>query len=121
MSAEFETIENDPAAVVEAIHKLVEVAVIEDSALIDWLKSWPDPVRYSTLTDPVLHPVASSCRCAIDVLIAHLGTLIGKAAARVQVSVIIAEQTSTPEVRDTIRNVERTSGKPTPSSPRSVH
>lgn len=113
--------EKDPAAVAEALRRLSELAVQEDCSLINSLGGVPDDVKNLTLSGAIQHPIWFACRYAINVLILHLGSLIGAEAAHAQFAAILAEQRLQPEVREAQEKLERASGKPAPSTLRSVH
>lgn len=121
MRTDIKGIENDPAAVSEAIRRLAEVAVREDCALISETGGAPDDMQNAALVEAISRPVRHACRYAIDMLVGHLGSLIGHEAARDQLAAILAEQRTLPEVRAAQEKLERTSGKPAPSTLRSVH
>jgi hypothetical protein len=81
----------------------------------------PDDVRNQTLSGAIIHPVWFAARYAINILIAHLGSLIGPQAAHDQFAAILAECRASPEVRAAEEKLEQMSEKPAPSSLRSVH
>lgn len=113
--------ENDPAAVTEAIRRLSELAVREDCDLINGTGGVPDDVRNQTLSGAVQHPIWFACRYAINIMIVHLASLIGAEAAHAQFAAILAEQRLSPEAREAQEKLDRASGKPAPSTLRSVH
>jgi hypothetical protein len=115
-----EKIEDDPAAVVEALRRLLEVGFAEDTDLINRSGGWPDDVRDSPATAAIKHPIAFACRQAVTAVRAHLATLIGAEAAAAQFDALIAEQNARPDVKASLEIVEQSSGKAPPHVP-SLH
>lgn len=121
MSNDLDEIRNDPAAVTEALRRLLEAAFAEDTALINRAGRWPEDVQNSLTVAAITHPVSFACRKAADIMLAYLAILIGKEAADAQFNALIAERNAKPEVQASLRKVERTSGKRPASTLRSVH
>ena len=121
MSNDLEKIRTDPAAITEAMRRLLETAFAEDTALIRRAGRWPEDVQNSLAVAAITHPVGFACHKAADVMLAQLATLVGQEAADTQFNAFIAEMGAQPEVRASMKKVERTSGKRASSSSRSVH
>lgn len=121
MNTDLEKIGTDPVAVTEAMRRLLEASVAEDTALINRAGHWPEDVQNSLAVAAITHPISFACRKAADVMLAHLATLIGREAAETQFNALIADLGAQPEVRASLKKVERASGKAASSSLRSVH
>lgn len=121
MSNDLEKIRTDPAAIIEAMRRLLAAAFAEDTALIKRAGRWPEDVQNSLAVAAITHPVGFACRKGADVMLAQLATLVGQEAADAQFNAFILEMGAQPEVRASLRKSERASTKRASSPSRSVH